>query len=308
MENRRISILLAAYNGERYLRNQLLSLQQQTHTDWQLLIRDDGSTDGTCAIIEEFCAHDDRMHFIKDDLGRLGAAQSFWQLLLHVKSPYALFCDQDDIWFERKIELLLEHAQMHLADNTPSIVYCDAHAYSDQEGIITSSGISHLHASSLREFLFFNSGYQGCSILINTTMIQEARAYTQPFYMHDDIISLLAHTFGKAVFLDKPLMLYRQHDANVTGVAAKSKVEMARKFFRGGAAVISQAHFNEKYAFFDHYRHRLNPEQRTLFEAYIAFAHASLPIRLWLIVRHRFSLGGHFWVLLLKTLLRRPIA
>lgn len=304
----KITLCLASYNGERYLRNQLLSLQQQTYSDWQLFIRDDGSNDDTCSIIEEFCAQDGRMRLIKDTLGQLGAARSFWQLLLHVNTPYALFCDQDDIWFERKIELLLEHAHNRLEPNRPSIIYCDAHAYGDEAGIIVSKSVSHLHARHLREFLFFNSGYQGCSILMNQALIEEAQKYDTPFYMHDDIVSLLAHTFGEVYFLNKPLMLYRQHDRNVTGSAARSKLQMAKGFFRSGAAVLSRAHYEEKQAFYNHYKHRLSQEQRELFHAYLSYASAPLMGRLWLIVRYRFSLGGHFWVLLLKTLLRRPIA
>ncbi|MBN2895283.1 MAG: glycosyltransferase family 2 protein [Campylobacterales bacterium] len=302
-----ITLLLATYNGERYLRNQLLSLQQQTFGDWQLLIRDDGSSDATLSIINTFCAHDSRIQLITDAQGRLGAAGSFWQLLLHVKTPYAIFCDQDDVWLERKIELLFNCAQ-DLPKDAPSIVYCDAHAYSDEEGVITSSSVSHLHASHLREFLFFNSGYQGCSILMNRALIDEAKNYTVPFYMHDDIVSLLAHTFGAVYFLNKPLMLYRQHDRNVTGATARSKLQIAKGFFRSGAAVLSRAHYEEKQAFYERYKNQLSKDQIVLFNAYLSYASAPLIQRLWLIVRHRFSLGGHFWVLLLKTLLRKPIA
>lgn len=308
MENKSISILMATYNGEQYLRQQLLSLIAQTYPHWQLWIKDDGSTDTTGSIIDEFCSLDPRIHKVPSSEKNLGAGGTFFSLLPYSNTPYTIFCDQDDIWLEKKLEKLLQYADKKLTSEKVGMVYCDAYAYSDAKGTILSQSVSHLHASSLNEFLFFNAGYQGCSILFNRPLTVMAQNYTADFYMHDDIISLLAHTFGDVHFLNKPLMLYRQHDKNVTGQTARGYRDMIRGFFRSSIPVLSRRHYEEKKAFFHHYTTRMSQKQTSLFEAYLYFPEATYLKRFWIILSNRFSIGGHQMVLLLKTLLRKPLA
>jgi rhamnosyltransferase len=302
-----VSILMATYNGEKYLRQQLLSLIAQSYVHWQLWIKDDGSTDTTVSIIDEFCSLDPRIHKVPSSENNLGSGKAFFSLLQYANTPYTIFCDQDDIWLEKKLEKLVQYADKKLSPEKVGIVYCDAYAYSDTSGTIISKSISHLHAQTLNEFLFFNSGYQGCSILFNQPLAKMAQHYTADFYMHDDIISLLAHTFGDVYFLDKPLMLYRQHDKNVTGQTARGYWDMARGFFRSGASVLSRRHYEEKKEFFNHYKTIISPKDIPLFEAYLNFPKAMYLMRIWIIIKNRFSIGGHHMILLLKTLLRKPI-
>jgi len=307
MENKFISILMATYNGEKYLPEQLLSLVAQTYPYWYLWIHDDGSTDATISVIDKFCAIDARIRKVSSSASHLGTGKAFFSLLPYAQTPYTIFCDQDDIWLEKKLEELIRYADEQLISDKIGMVYCDAYAYLDASGTIISNRVSHLQAKNLPEFLFFNSGYQGCSILFNQPLTKMAQNYTADFYMHDDIISLLAHTFGNVYFLDKPLMLYRQHNTNVTGRTARGYGDMMRGFFRLGASVLSSCHYDEKKVFFNHYKTRMSQKNISLFEAYLQFPTVSLPNRLWVILRNRFSLGGHLMILLLKTLLRKPI-
>lgn len=81
----KVTILLSTYNGEQFLSEQIKSIQEQTYRDWQLLIRDDGSTDGTRAVIEDFCRKDDRIAFInRENPQNLGVIQSFHLSLIHI--------------------------------------------------------------------------------------------------------------------------------------------------------------------------------------------------------------------------------
>lgn len=302
-----VSILMATYNGEKYLRNQLLSLQQQTLQEWSLWIKDDGSTDATISIINDFCALDSRIQQAPSSYENIGPGKAFFSLLPYTHTPYTIFCDQDDIWFEKKLEELVAYAHSKLNNQQPGFVYCDGHAYSDALGVITSQSISHLHASTLNEFLFFNAGYQGCSILFNQPLAVMAQNYTADFYMHDDIISLLGHAFGNVHFLSKSLMLYRQHDTNVTGKTAGKILDMAKGFFRRNASVLSPRHYDEKKNFFAFYENLLPSDKADLFRAYLRFPNVSLPRRLGIIIWHRFSIGGHHLILILKTLIRKPL-
>ena len=100
---KKIDILLATYNGEKYLQEQIESILNQTYTDFRLLISDDASTDNTIKIIEEYAKKDKRiLTFVQKE--NLGVIKNFEFLLNKVENEYFMFSDQDDIWMKEKIE------------------------------------------------------------------------------------------------------------------------------------------------------------------------------------------------------------
>lgn len=302
-----IDILMATYNGELYIRNQLLSLQQQTYTDWRLWIRDDGSTDETLNIIRCFVECDSRVNLISDELGNLGAGKSFLQLTHYATADYVIYCDQDDIWFEKKLEILHEMARIKLNSERPGLVYCDGYAYSDKKGAITGLSISRVHAKNLQELLFLNAGYQGCSMFFNRKLCNMLKDYKADyFYMHDDITTLLAHTFGDVYFINKPLMLYRQHENNVTGNIQYGFARFLKRVF-SDTPVISRVHYNEKKSFFEAYENLLSKDDQLLFEKYLLFPHVGFLKRIYIVLRYQFSEGGSFLKLIAKVFLRKPL-
>ncbi len=304
-----VDILMATYNGEKYLRNQILSLQQQTYSDWVLWIRDDGSSDRTNLIVSEFAASDSRIRIVDEGRGkRLGVARNFLELTKYAKSPYVMFCDQDDIWFEKKLEKLVGFAERNFTDVLPCLVMCDGYGYSSESGVITSDRVWLWYAKNLREFLFFNAGYQGCNVLFNAKLNEYLKTYRADYYyMHDDVASLIAHTFGRVFFLRDKLMLYRQHDANVTGNITTGFLQRVRLFFRKNAFVVSESHYREKESFLRAYGDEMSQEARGLFAEYLSFTKRSLIKRLLLLHKNGFSLGGMYLPLYLKTIFRRPI-
>lgn len=304
-----VDVLMATYNGGRYLRNQLLSLLQQTHEDWTLWVRDDASTDDTSLILRKFAQSDDRINIIVENTGqRLGPGRNFMGLTKYSTADYVIFCDQDDIWFEKKLEILIDFAEKNFDASIPCLVYCDAYGYSDAEGVITIDGVSRSHAKSLKEFLFFNSGYQGSSMLFNRRLCIMAAEYRATYYyMHDDVVALLAHSFGLVYFVPKKLMLYRQHASNATGNMNIDLHSYLRRVFNRNLYVLSEKHYKEKESFYDAYKDDMDDDDMRLFAAYLAFPEKALLERILLIIRHGFSIGGSKSKLLLKTILRRPI-
>ncbi len=301
-----IDILMSTYNGEKYIKNQIFSLQQQTHTNWKLYIRDDGSRDNTVKIINKFL-NDERIHIITDNLGNLGVAKSFFSLLKYSTSDWVIFCDQDDIWFEKKLEILLTEGKKNLDPTLPSLVYCDASLYDDKQGVVVRNSIQRLNALSLKEFLFLNSGYQGSSVLFNRKLADFAKEYKRDFFMHDDIISLIAFTFGNVYFVQKSLMLYRQHDKNVTGNLVLNKINIIKQFFNTTSPVLSKKHYLEKKEFFSAFSHKLPKYEKELYSAYLKYPECSFFQRIMIILKYDFSLGGLRIPLLLKSILRKPL-
>lgn len=305
-----VDILMATYNGGKYLRNQVFSILGQSYQDWILWIRDDGSTDDTVSILYKFAELDNRIKIVKEGCGmRLGPGKNFLGLAKYSTADYTIFCDQDDIWFEKKLEILVDYAELNFVPDIPCLVYCDAYGYSDSEGIITIDSVSQNHAKNLREFLFFNAGYQGSSMLFNHKLCLMAAEYKgEFFFMHDDVVSLLAHCFGYVHFIPKKLMLYRQHMHNITGNIDASFYSYMKRVFNSKLYVLSSVHYKEKESFFKAYQNILKPEDRQLFKAYLDFPKKGFFSRLYIIIRYKFSLGGNKLKLILKTIIRRPIS
>jgi rhamnosyltransferase len=103
----KIDILMATYNGEKYIHEQIESIINQTYKNWRLLISDDGSVDGTVEIIKKYIKKDKRIELIEDNLGNLGVVKKFRELLKRAEADYIMFSDQDDIWLNNKIERTL---------------------------------------------------------------------------------------------------------------------------------------------------------------------------------------------------------
>ena len=99
----KVDVLLATYNGEQYLQEQIESILNQTYTDFRLLISDDGSKDKTIDIVEEYAKKDDRIIIFKQN-ENMGVVKNFEFLMKQVQSKYFMFSDQDDIWKKDKIE------------------------------------------------------------------------------------------------------------------------------------------------------------------------------------------------------------
>lgn len=124
-----VTILLATLNGEDYLKAQLESIAAQTYENWQLVVGDDGSTDDTISIIEEFSEkHPDQVTIIKNDPPQGSAKDNFISLLRNSYGPYFMFCDQDDVWKPDKIYLTLqkmESLEARYGDKIPILVHSD---------------------------------------------------------------------------------------------------------------------------------------------------------------------------------------
>lgn len=120
-----IDILLSTYNGEKYVEELLESLNNQTYKDFNVIVRDDGSTDRTLDIIKKYRDTNSLpIHILNDSLGNLGSTLSFETLMRNSKADYFMFCDQDDYWCEQKIEISLKRMYELESSSGESSLYC----------------------------------------------------------------------------------------------------------------------------------------------------------------------------------------
>lgn len=229
-KERHIAILLATYNGGRFLTEQLESLYAQSLKDWTLYVHDDGSTDNTPTILKQYAAIHDNI-VILDYPSQHGAKENFLSLVKHVEADYYFFCDQDDKWCEEKIEAefarMRELEQKHTASK-PLLVFSDAMVTDANLNIISPSlwKLSGAHPEFLTTFdeAAATPFVTGCTMLFNRAARNSILWPAHKATMHDAWITLcILKAGGIASPIRTPLLHYRQHGSNTLGASDLSK-------------------------------------------------------------------------------------
>lgn len=220
----KVNILMSTYNGQQFLAEQIRSIQEQTFTDWTLLIRDDGSSDQTKDLLQDFARQDSRIRLIDvEETENLGVIKSFHRLVHYEQADYYFFSDQDDVWLPDKLAVSLQEAQSYPTDQ-PLMVYMDLTVVNQDLQVMTESMIrsqSHHANTELVQELTENTVTGGVAMINHT--LAELWSGTEDVLMHDWYLALLASALGKLVFIDKSGELYRQHADNVLGARTLSK-------------------------------------------------------------------------------------
>lgn len=220
---RRVTILLSTHNGERFLPEQLASLRAQTHRDWRLYWRDDGSSDGTLGLVGDFLARLGPCRcVVVPSEGRVGASESFLRLLRAACADGGdifAFADQDDVWLPEKLARGLAALAAAPAE-TPAL-------YAARQ-VLVDDGLNRIGLSPMvREPAGFPAALTqnlvtGCTLMLNRAAAELIGGSRAPAgTLHDWWCYLLvAAAGGRLVFDPTPVVLYRQHDGNMVGAPA----------------------------------------------------------------------------------------
>lgn len=221
----KVNILMSTYNGQEFIAQQIQSIQKQTFENWNLLIRDDGSSDETPKIIADFAKSDARIRFINaDKRENFGVIKNFYTLLKYEKADYYFFSDQDDVWQPQKLELTLASVEKE-NNQIPLMVYTDLTVVDRDLQVLHDSMIktqSHHANTSLLEELTENT-VTGGTMMVNHCLAKQWKQCYDDLIMHDWYLALLAASLGKLIYLDETTELYRQHESNVLGARTWSK-------------------------------------------------------------------------------------
>ncbi|MGM8362795.1 glycosyltransferase [Flavobacterium sp. ARAG 55.4] len=297
----KIDILMATYNGELYIKSQILSIQSQTFEDWQLIIHDDGSTDNTLQIIEDIASRDKRIILIKDDVEFGNAAYNFMHLLKFSEAEYVMFCDQDDIWFDNKIEVQLTAIQIR-NNKIPQVVYSNAYVWIPSEGI---KGLATLtFPKKISQFLFLNSGMQGCVALFNRQMCEIMMSYRGTLAMHDHLLHLSALCLGEVTYLPISLMLYRNHQKNVTGSTATTTLDINTVLMKNNFPVVDKKHYRTVLDFYHFFNTKITAANKSVIESYLKMVNKNIVVRFFMLLVSDFQLFNSRVRLIIKLLLR----
>ena len=230
MENKKIDILMATYNGEKYLAEQLDSIINQTYHNWNLLIRDDSSTDRTLEIIQDYQKKDNRIKLLKDNKGNLGIVKNFEELLKNSESEFIMFSDQDDIWVENKLDMYLK--MIEKIKNKGFMIHSDAILFDkNKSNILKDTFISKKAINKGLENVFFNYFVQGATILISKEIKNFILPFPKEVYLHDRYIHLISELFFERIFVNKALIYYRQHGDNQIGAKNTIRELLLKRYF-----------------------------------------------------------------------------
>jgi hypothetical protein len=235
-----IEVLLATYNGAAFLREQIDSVLAQDGVTVRILARDDGSSDGTQAILDEYAAaHPDRFTVLRDAESTGSAKGNFLRLLRASTAPYVAFCDQDDVWLPLKLRLSLDAMHALAEQNgsaTPLLVYTDLRVVDAELQPISQSlwVTNRLHNATTPKLskLLSENVVTGCTALMNRVLADRMLSMPGTAEMHDHWVALVAAGTGSLAAVPEPTVLYRQHGGNVVGAMQDASQGLAQRYER----------------------------------------------------------------------------
>lgn len=224
-----VAVLMSTYNGEKYLREQMDSLLNQTGVMLEIFVRDDGSTDGTIDILKDYS---ERNTNVRLDIGNnVGVGNSFMQLVYSVPNnfDYYAFSDQDDIWLDNKLSKAIEM----IGENEGSILYCSNQILIDSSG--KEIGIRYDKTPNLLlEKILVHNKATGCTMVWNSAL-QKILGLHLPSEqllknrIHDVWVAMVASVCGNIIYDENSYILYRQHENNVVGAKESTTLSVLRE-------------------------------------------------------------------------------
>lgn len=260
-------VLMSTYNGSQYIREQLASIYSQKGVSCSLLVRDDGSSDDTCSILDNE-KRNGRLTWYSGP--NLGPAMSFFDLLKNApKSDYYAFADQDDVWLDDKLKSAVDKIG-HNGEH-PALYFCQTQ--------LVDKNLNHLDSVRINPMLTYGEAlaYQfigGCTMVFNDALRRVLVQYTPNYMrMHDIWIYDVALAVGASVYFDPvPHILYRQHGDNTVG-------QLDSRAFRWRARMDRmrhEGHIRSRIAseLYKGFKDVMLPENRRLTERVVNYRHS----------------------------------
>ncbi len=227
----RINIIMTSFNGAEYIQEQIESILASRYTDWVLDVFDDGSSDATLKILQNYTdRYPEKISFYKNKT-KLGCSANYLTGLknrynesaLAESSQYFMFCDQDDVWMPDKLELtldLIKRVEHRYGNSSPALVFTDAVVADEKLGLIHPSFMKQSRLNPKEtdlSHLLMENKCIGCTVMMNRALVAKLTKLPKSIKQHDWWMALLAAGFGHIAFLNRGTLYYRQHGNNEVG-------------------------------------------------------------------------------------------
>ncbi len=304
-DNVTVEILLATYNGEKFLRNQLDSILDQTYTNWILRIRDDSSKDKTPEIIKEYSEKYPEKIIVCEDNKPSGCAKNnFFKLLGMAEENYIMCCDQDDVWKPNKIALTLKKLLEVEKENSPEVpilVFTDLTVVNEElkETAHSFEMLSNLDCTRTKlNYLLVQNVVTGCTMMFNKALCNLAIQVDnlKNVTMHDGWLALTASAFGKIEYIPQQTIYYRQHMSNSVGAKnVASPKYIINKVFVDNDIKQSLVSMNlQAKEFYSSFHDYLSPDDKHLIEKFISLPSKGKLKRIYNLCKNKYYKNGFY--------------
>ena len=304
-----IKILMAVYNGGKYIEKQIESILNQSFNDFTIKISDDGSDDNTADIAELYMKRcPGKIEFVKRQAHVKGAGENFFSLLdeaalynnsydicgrQEASCGYIMLSDQDDVWLPDKIKktyMRMRPLEKRYSKNMPCLVHTNLSTVDENLNIIHRDMASYMNMNPgccrLNRLLTENN-VTGNTIMINRAFL---KAYRRPqeYVMHDWWLALTASCIGKTSYIDEPLVLYRQHGKNLLGAKNALSAEVIKNRIKDKEQV--RQNYRLMYAQASELlkNYKITGNKKILIDEFIKLQYKSRPQKIVSIIRNRF--------------------
>lgn len=209
-----VSVCMATYNGEKYIKQQLTSILSQLDEKDEIVISDDSSSDNTIQIIKEF--GDKRIRLLSDNKYR-NPVFNIENALRHAIGDYIFLSDQDDVWLPNKLKLVLEHLVVKKKLVFHNAVITDSNLKADKKLSEWRTYHNGFWKNLIRPF------YIGCCMAFPSELLVTALPFPKNTVAHDVWLGLLSEAKSGVFFIEEPLLLYRRHELNYSFAGNKSQ-------------------------------------------------------------------------------------
>jgi glycosyltransferase involved in cell wall biosynthesis len=212
-----ISVAMAAYNGGKFIAEQIDSILAQTYHDFEIVICDDCSTDNTWDVIQQYVAKDDRIKAYKNEQN-LGFRKNFVKAINLCSGEYIALSDQDDVWTDDHLQVLLDNIAEHTLACANSLLVNES-GCSLNMTLKECNAVDYVYDDSFDKAyssIYFHNMYQGACMMFHRSFVHQAVPLPDDKCYHDTWFALLACYVGGVVYVDKVINYYRIHSNNIS--------------------------------------------------------------------------------------------
>jgi len=293
-ENIQVDILLGVYNGARFLPELVDSIFTQSHQQFRIIARDDGSTDASPEILKSIAFKNPDRFILLPGNRHLGTLLNYSELMKQAAAPYIMFCDQDDCWLPDKIEATLKEmkeAEYRHGSKSPLLVHTDLMVVDEARRVLDRSFWHYQHLNpSLDSFnrLLVQNVVTGCTVMINRPLLLLSPALPEGALVHDWWLALVAAAFGHISCLERPTIQYRQHAGNWIGAEKWGVPYILDRMNLDTleASRLLRRTYRQARVFHDTYADRLRPEHREAATALARFEELGFLQKRFAMLRH----------------------
>jgi glycosyltransferase involved in cell wall biosynthesis len=225
MNTKLVSIALCAYNGKKFLEQQIDSILNQSYKNIELIIVDDNSTDNTIDIINRYIKYDNRIRLYKNSKN-IGFIKNFEKAISLCTGEYICLCDQDDIWLKDKVKILVEN----IKDNT--LIYSNASLVDEDGNDLNKSLVDPekmIKGNNNKAFIL-NNCVSGNTLMFKKELIEHILPIPKKVSLHDIWIAFVATTYGNITYVEESLVKYRRYSGQITADKQKHKQKFSKRF------------------------------------------------------------------------------